>query len=183
MEPWAERIEAVLREGRARGLTKTGLAKACGKAQPSISQWFNDNESKPATQMIMADNLIAAARYLGVTPEWIMTGSDWFNRGAEASQPVRMDVSKIAETAKILRTVFERRGVAFDPVEDADVFAEVYTLLDQMPVNPSQEANVAFTATVIDLVAKRLERGDGRGEGKQDRGSAGKQVVRKVGAA
>lgn len=183
MEPWAERIEAVLREGRARGLTKTGLAKACGKAQPSISQWFNDNDSKPATQMIMADNLIAAARYLGVTPEWIMTGADWFNRSAEASQPVRIEVSKITETAKILGRLFERRGARFDIEEDADIFSEVYALLDQMPSNPSQDATVEFTATVIDLVAKRLERGDGRRSGRPDRELAGKQTGRKAGAA
>lgn len=159
----------MLDEGRSRGLTQTGLAKACGRSQPSLSQWFNDSESKPATQMILGDNLVAAARYLGTTPEWIMTGSESRRNEGQASQSVRLSASTIAETAKILRTVFERHGVDFDPVEDADLFAEVYTLLDKMPSNPSQGATVGFTATVIDLVAKRLERGDGRGTGKPDR--------------
>ena len=40
----------------AKGLNLQGLAKACGKSQPSVWQWFNDSDSKPATRMIMADN-------------------------------------------------------------------------------------------------------------------------------
>lgn len=176
MEPWAKRIKQLLDEGRSRGLTQTGLAKACGRSQPSLSQWFNDSESKPATQMILGDNLVAAARYLGVTPEWIMTGSDSRVTGIPDSQPERLSATTIAETAKILGTVFGRQGVEFDPVEDADLFAEVYTLLDSMPSNPSQEETVGFTATVIDLVAKRLERSRGREASRYDRKSAGRKA-------
>lgn len=179
MEPWAQRIKKLLDEGRSRGLTQTGLARACGRSQPSLSQWFNDSESKASTQMIMGDNLVAAARYLGTTPEWIITGDD----SRRGSQPVRLTVSTISETAKILRKIFERRGEKLDLERDADLFSEVYTLLDKMPSNPSQDATVDFTATVIDLVARRLEREDGRGTGKPHSGSTGKQADRKAGAA
>lgn len=74
MEPWAQRIKQLLEAGRPNGLTQSGLAKACGRQQPSLSQWFNDSESKQATKMIMGDNLLAAAKYLGTTPEWIIYG-------------------------------------------------------------------------------------------------------------
>lgn len=179
MEIWAQRIKQLLDEGRSRGLTQTGLARACGRSQPSLSQWFNDSESKPSTQMIMGDNLVAAARYLGTTPEWIMTGET----SRATSQPVRLAVSTIAETAKILRKILERRGERLDMERDADLFSEVYALLDKLPSNPSQEATVDFTATVIDLVARRLERSNGRDSGRSDRGPSREQAGRKAGAA
>ncbi len=179
MEMWAQRIKQLLDEGRHRGLTQTGLARACGRSQPSLSQWFNDSGSKASTQMILGDNLVAAAKYLGTTPEWIMTGE-----GARpTSQPVRLAVSNIAETAKILRKILERRGEKLDMERDAELFSEVYALLDKLPSNPSQDATVDFTATVIDLVSKRLERSNGRDAGRQDRGSAGEPAGRKAGAA
>ncbi|WP_440984938.1 helix-turn-helix domain-containing protein [Xanthomonas sontii] len=168
MAPWAQRIQQLLIEGKSRGLTQTGLAKACGRSQPSVSQWFNDNDTKQSTQMILGDNLLAAAKYLGTTPEWIING---VNPSCN-SQKVRLDANTIAETAKILRVVLGRRGIEFNLEIDSELFTEVYGLLESMPRNRSQEQTMVVTDMVIDLVAKRLERENGRTTSKPDRRSS-----------
>ena len=86
METWAKRILAKLESDPA--LDKPGLARACGIKPPSVFQWFSDTDSKPATKMIAGDNLVAAARYLGMTAEEIMTGAP--------SQPARLAADRLA---------------------------------------------------------------------------------------
>lgn len=61
----AERITMHLVDGR----TKAGLARACGIKQPSVSDWMSGR-----TKKIEGANLLRAAGYLGVTPEWLATG-------------------------------------------------------------------------------------------------------------
>jgi transcriptional regulator with XRE-family HTH domain len=104
MEPWAKRIKELLDAGRSRGLTQSGLAKACGRQQPSLSQWFNDSESKQATKMIMGDNLLAAAKYLGTTPEWIIYGkaSPAVPQETALRQEDAALVDRIRETVKLI---------------------------------------------------------------------------------
>ena len=69
LPPWSQRILDVLAEHPDK--SAAGLARACNIGQGSVSGWFG--KGKP-TKMISGDNLVAAARYLGTTPEWIMTG-------------------------------------------------------------------------------------------------------------
>ena len=109
MEPWAKRIFDLLQEGKAEGRSQKALAKACGLSQPSISQWFSDTGNKPATRMIMGDNLIAAARYLGTTPEYIMTGV-----GGPSSHGMGLDPDTLAAAIKLVRLTFRNLDVEHD---------------------------------------------------------------------
>lgn len=104
MEPWAQRIKQLLEAGRSKGLTQSGLAKACGRQQPSLSQWFNDSESKQATKMIMGDNLLAAAKYLGTTPDWIIYGKG-SPSASECDAPALQDdalADRVRQTVKLI---------------------------------------------------------------------------------
>lgn len=97
MEKWAERI---LRKMESTpGLDKAGLARACGIKPPSVFQWFSDTDSKPATRMIAGDNLVAAARYLGMTADEIMTGAQ--------SQPARLDADRLAMLIEAVESAAE----------------------------------------------------------------------------
>ena len=64
-------------------ITKAGLARACGIKQPSVSDWFNGQ-----TATIEGQNLIAAAAYLGVSPEWLATGKG--QRRPREDSPLRV---------------------------------------------------------------------------------------------
>lgn len=51
------------------GASKAGLAKACNISKASVTNWFNGR-----TVSLDGNNLIRAAAYLGVSPDWIATG-------------------------------------------------------------------------------------------------------------
>lgn len=55
--------------------TQAALARACGIKQPSISDWFSGR-----TKRITGQNLLKAAEYLGVTPEWLASGKGRMER-------------------------------------------------------------------------------------------------------
>lgn len=123
MQDWAKRIKFKLDAGRPSGLSQLGLAKACKKSQPSINQWFNDADSKPATVMIMADNLMAAAKYLGTSPTWIMTGKE------DLSHLQRLNSTIIAATIRRMReTTGTVEGESVDIESDLDLFTELLRL-------------------------------------------------------
>lgn len=67
MNTLKERLEAAL-EAR-NGATKAGLARACDISKPAVTAWFNGSTTK-----LDGSNLLAAARYLGVRPEWLANG-------------------------------------------------------------------------------------------------------------
>ena len=74
MSSLAERLAQALAAKQARAttgerITKAGLARACGIKQPSVSDWFSGQ-----TAALEGRNLIAAAAYLDVSPEWLATG-------------------------------------------------------------------------------------------------------------
>lgn len=52
------------------GLTQAGLARACGIKGASVSAWMSGK-----TKKIEGANLLRAAKYLDVNPEWLATGS------------------------------------------------------------------------------------------------------------
>lgn len=169
MEKWAERIKQLLDAGKPR-LTQLGLAKACGRSQPSISQWFNDSDSKPATTMIMGDNLVAAAEYLGTTPEWIMTGKGPAGR---VSQSGRLDPVNVSITITALLVVLRRRDKSAsldlqDPI-DAELFCQAYAELEKLEGTPGSD--VAAGAVIADLAAIREERRNGSGGASKQVGS------------
>lgn len=68
MTEWARRIK---QRREALGMSVAGLARACGIRPPSIHNWEGGR-----TKAIEGQNLVAAARALGVSPEWILTGNE-----------------------------------------------------------------------------------------------------------
>lgn len=65
MSTLIERISQCLVDGR----NQAGLAKACGIKAPSVSAWLSGK-----TKKIEGANLLRAAIYLNVYPEWLATG-------------------------------------------------------------------------------------------------------------
>ena len=66
MSTLKERLEEAIREA---GITKTAIWKSCGLSSGAVSQWFSG-----AVQRIEGENLLNAAKVLGVNPEWLATG-------------------------------------------------------------------------------------------------------------
>lgn len=66
MSTLKDRLEEALKESK---ITKTAIWKACGLSSGAVSQWFSG-----ATQKIEGENLLNAARVLGVNPEWLASG-------------------------------------------------------------------------------------------------------------
>ena len=63
----SDRILQALREKH--GASQAGLARHVGIKQPSVNGWVSGT-----TKAIKGDNLLKAAAYLGVTPDWLATG-------------------------------------------------------------------------------------------------------------
>ena len=106
MKTLAERLTSALAERQASAapgerITKAGLARACGIKQPSVSDWFSGD-----TATIEGRNLVAAASYLCVSPEWLATGRGQ-RRLREDSRPdntpyLNAQISSIGTTSRTL---------------------------------------------------------------------------------
>ena len=89
-------------------ITGLALARACGIAPPSVSEWLNGS-----TKRIDGLNLIAAAEFLRVDPKWLATGlgvktqapteSPW--RVAEPMAAYNVQVNLLEQAAYLLRQV------------------------------------------------------------------------------
>ncbi len=79
MSTLAERIRSCLVDGRS----QAGLARACGIKQPSVHGWLSGK-----TKHIEGANLLRAAAYLGVNPEWLATGRGPKYAGQDQTGPV-----------------------------------------------------------------------------------------------
>lgn len=173
MEKWAERIkDAIDRDPR---LSMPGLARACGVKPPSIHQWFNETPSKPTSKMITGANLVAAARYIGLTPEEIMTGV----RGA--SQPQRLTGEMLASAYRMARQTLRSQGQepeTFDPEAneiDAAIFAEaVETVISRGLLSDRDELD--FVVETGGKYAGRFNRQDGGIGGSTSQHEAGKEA-------
>lgn len=144
MEPWARRIKALLDSDPH--LSQRGLADACGVKQPSISQWFNTTDSsKPPTRMLSGANLVAAARYLGTTAEYIMTGR------APESHAVRVDPQILGTANTLLQRLHTLRREEPAPDINPQALAIAYQVVAE-DLASSAEGNV------VDLMEKVAER-------------------------
>jgi phage repressor protein C with HTH and peptisase S24 domain len=63
--------------------SKADLARAAGIKPPSVSDWFTGK-----TKSLRGETLLAVARALGVTPEWLNTGRGPMRPAGTASEPV-----------------------------------------------------------------------------------------------
>jgi hypothetical protein len=72
MTTLAERFNLALHAKAARetAASQADLARYCGVATPSVSNWFTG-----ATTSLKAHTLLLAADYLGVRPKWLLDGT------------------------------------------------------------------------------------------------------------
>jgi transcriptional regulator with XRE-family HTH domain len=106
--------QSVARPGER--ITQKALADACGVKPPSVVDWFNGD-----TKTLDGTNLIAAAKFLRVRPEWLasgdgpMTNNEWLVRQDSApyedSPPLApapaLDVIEASETDWAMLTFFK----------------------------------------------------------------------------
>ena len=78
MDSLISRLKKCLTDGR----TQAGLARASGVKPSSVSAWLSGK-----TKRIEGANLLRAAQYLGVRPEWLATGAG----------PMRPDEHRVSE--------------------------------------------------------------------------------------
>ncbi|MEK8025022.1 helix-turn-helix domain-containing protein [Pseudaquabacterium rugosum] len=84
---------------RPGGGLQADLARYCGVARPSVSDWFRGE-----TKTLKAATLILAAEYLGVRPRWLLDGvGPMRDQGAPAAP---------APTAPTLGEALEVLGIA-----------------------------------------------------------------------
>lgn len=145
MEKWAERIAERMRE---QGKSEADLARAIKLAQPSVFQWFKPNGDKPCTKSIKAESLLGASRFLGLSPEWILTG-----RGPkELSQYVGLNEHKLAVAIVSVRKAAESAGLVMDEAQDAALIALAYRELSPYPETLTKAQMVDFDGVVRHLL-------------------------------
>jgi transcriptional regulator with XRE-family HTH domain len=99
-------------------ISQASLARACRIAAPSVNDWLSGK-----TQTMEAANCFAAARHLGVNPEWLATGKGpmRLNQSApeklsppdrgSASQPVGLDAGILHEAVTLLLFDLDHGGM------------------------------------------------------------------------
>lgn len=118
-------------------VTQAALARACKVAQPSVNDWLSGK-----SKTIRGAALLAAARHLRVSPDWLATGKGSRNlntsdfsrsHGPEVvgeSHPIQMDAAILAEAEKWMR--FQERAVGeLQPVRRAEGIIGLYYLIEQ----------------------------------------------------
>ena len=131
MEEWARRVQELMSQT---GRTQADLARACAIKPGCVSGWFG--QGKP-TKMISGDNLVATANVLGTTAEYLMTGR---GGGARASQPMGLDVAKLADLLATVEAATGKAGVRLPPRVKARLVASLYA---------DKEASAAASAQAV----------------------------------
>jgi phage repressor protein C with HTH and peptisase S24 domain len=84
----SERIRMAM---TAAGISQTELARACGVKPPSIHGWLTGK-----AKFLRGENLLLAARALGVSQDWLATGKGEMHQPAEiAPQPTRNGIMRV----------------------------------------------------------------------------------------
>lgn len=149
LPPWSQRILDVLAEHPDK--SAAGLARACNIGQGSVSGWFG--KGKP-TKMISGDNLVAAARYLGTTPEWIMTGRNPATQSQSHSVSVDLEMLKSAIVS--VKEALRALGLELDAFLAAPLIAYAYAERAALPRVMSKEEYRAFDAMVVSKLQGEL---------------------------
>jgi len=91
------------------------------------------------------------------------------------SQPARLSVAKVIGTTQALQTFLKRRGLEYDPIQDAELFVAAYEEAAKMSEEPSTEELMGFGAVVADLFLAREARRHERAASKQAGSDTGEQ--------
>ena len=95
MQTLAERIKIALK-GPPK-VTQKALADACGVQPPSVSEWLSGR-----TKNMEGANLLAAAKFLRINPDWLATGKGEM-RSSDPIKLVTQDDVDLAEIAAIYK--------------------------------------------------------------------------------
>jgi transcriptional regulator with XRE-family HTH domain len=157
MSTLSDRLNAAL-TGPPR-LSQADLARACGVKPPSVSDWISGK-----TKRLSGSNLLAAARFLGVNPEWLASGKGPREPGPDtSSQSVSLDEQRMREAAQFLEELFHQHGKEFVASERVGLLLAVY----------SELADVE-TPNVVAMTMKFGRLIGGANDGKKQAGGAGK---------
>jgi transcriptional regulator with XRE-family HTH domain len=123
MSEWGSRIQKRRVE---LGYSQTDLARGVGIRPASVNDWESGR-----TKAIDGANLLKAARFLQVDPEWVIFGKASSHAHPEAplpksSQNVTLDPDMVVETVQALRTYWRRRGRDYDIVTNPEDFIWAY---------------------------------------------------------
>jgi hypothetical protein len=155
MEPWAKRVRELLDEGRPLGLNDAGLAKACKAKQPSIWQWFKAPKGRQTTKNLTAINAVRAARYLGTTAEYIVTGQG----SRRQSQNTELDLSMLQSAIVSVKKHLRARGLELDVFVAAPMIAYAYRERMKLPRELSQAEYAEFDSAIADRLRGELGHG------------------------
>lgn len=155
-----ERLD-LLMVGKKRG-TKAALARFCKVKEPSVADWFNGK-----TKTLEGENLLNAAKFFNVSPEWLATGKGPRERLSTGevnasqllgepitnglahppSQPLTLD-SEIIHEALILLRYDERNAGEYTSRERADRITDLYSRVAADGGRLTREHNAEFVAEV-----------------------------------
>jgi transcriptional regulator with XRE-family HTH domain len=163
-----ERLSVAMRDA---SVTAADLARACKIRPPSVSDWISGE-----TKSISGKNLLAAARCLGVTPEWLSTGHGPRHASDMAvtdnSQPVRFDPEIIQGVARAMQDTAKELKVTLGIKETIELFAELYGRVGDSGIT---------TADVVWLV-RRFEKGASPNAGRGDISDGPRDAAGKMGS-
>lgn len=156
LPPWAQRIFDLLTADPTK--TITGLARACGISQPSVSNWFGKGTP---TKMISGDNLVAAATYLNTTPEYIMTGRQ--AAPLSESHAVGLDLEMLKSAIISVKEALQVLGLELDAFLAAPLIAYAYAERITLPRTLSKEEYRAFDVMVTNKLQGEIGHGGEQG--------------------
>lgn len=140
-----DRLDIAMRDA---SVIAADLARACGIKPASVSDWITGK-----TKTIKGANLLAAARLLGVTPEWLSTGRGPRIAQGSDSQLVRLDAEMLADTAWVMRTAYADVGRVFDMEAEPERFLQAYLARTKLVDIQSPDNVAAFLFTAAKLVS------------------------------
>lgn len=151
----------LLMVGKKRG-TKAALARFCKVKEPSVADWFNGK-----TKTLEGENLLNAAKFFNVSPEWLATGKGPHERlstgevnasqllgkamtnglASPPSQPLTLN-PEILHEALILLVHDEQQAGQYTPRDRAVRLADLYTRVADDGGRLTKEHNAEFIAEV-----------------------------------
>jgi transcriptional regulator with XRE-family HTH domain len=132
MSSLADRVKRAL-EGPPKR-TQSALAAACGIKPPSVSDWLTGK-----TKTLEGANLLNAARFLEVRPEWLASGT-----------PPMRSTDRVADSANVLYFPSQPAGLSDEIIGDAMKLARFWLDLEGSP--KSVEDSVSLLRTCIQVV-------------------------------
>lgn len=157
MSDWGDRIKARREE---LGESQVELARACAVRPPSVNDWESGK-----TKTIEGGNLLAAARFLRVTPDWIIYGKEPKETEVSPSQARRLDLANLIAAYQLLRGTYADEGKVYDLEAEPDLLQTVYERLVALR-SPPTPANLFALGQQVNRQRSEIGDGQTRGDGR-----------------